>query len=181
MFNAAKDVPMSSKSATDYEPNTSSACSDNSNTEYAIIDEDPNTTYEDIDSVRDEPNISCTHFENASITTTDDGNITQEEIDAVHDEPNFSHGGRANTHNKSNPTYQEVDAVYDEYDEVDVPPASGLQVNAMGIYNVESPPQPSANARRSTLSRAANSDQEYAEATYTSTYASNVNLWTRYR
>jgi hypothetical protein len=42
MFNAATDVPMSSISATDYEPNTSGACSDNSNTEYAIIDDDPN-------------------------------------------------------------------------------------------------------------------------------------------
>jgi hypothetical protein len=178
MFNAATDVPMSSRSAADYEPNTSGACSDNSNTEYAIIDDDPNTTYEDIDSARDEPNISCTHVDNSDITTTaDDLNITYEEIDTVHDEPNFNHDGLANTNNEPDATYEEVDAVYDEYDEVDAPPASGLQVNAMGIYNATSPPQPSANSQRPALSRPADSDQEYAEATYTS----NANWWTRNR
>jgi hypothetical protein len=178
MFNAATDVPMSNRSAADYDPITSGACSDNSNTEYTIIDDDPNTTCEDIDSARDEPNISCTHLDNSDITTTADNfNITYEEIDTVHDEPNFNHDGHANTNNEPDITYEEVDAVYDEYDEVDAPSASGLQVNAIGIYNAASSPQPSANSQRSALSRPADSDQEYAEATYTS----NTNWWIRNR
>jgi hypothetical protein len=179
MFNAATDVPMSNRSAADYDPITNGACSDNSNTEYTIIDDDHNTTYEDIDTIYDEPNISCTHADNSVITTTaDDLNITYEEIDTVHDEPNFNYGRLANINNEPDITYEEVDAVYDEYDEVDAPPASGLQGNAMGIYNATSPPQlPSANSQRPALSRPADSNQEYAEATYTS----DANWWIRNR
>jgi hypothetical protein len=47
--------------------------------------------------------------------------------------PNFNHDVQANTNNEPDVTYEEIDAVYDEYDEVDAPPASGLQVNARNV------------------------------------------------
>jgi hypothetical protein len=175
MFNAAEDMQVTIKSATEYELNANGACSENSNSSL-INDDNRDTTYEEIDSNYDELNISCTHVDNSNITTNDDDiNITYEEIDTVHDEPNFNHGDLANTNNEPDATYEEVDAVYDVYYEADAPPPSGLQVTAMAIYNATSPSQPSANAQRPALPRPADSDQEYAEATY----ASDANWWTK--
>lgn len=120
MFNF---MPMSSKSATCFQANAHCPVADN-----------PNISYEEIDTTFDECKINCTSLDNSQNTAiADEMNTTYEEIDIIRNEPKTNDNGLTDAINKINATYEDVGSGSDEYEEPNTSQIPSLQVDAIAI------------------------------------------------
>jgi hypothetical protein len=90
-------------------------------------------------------NRAYSYNQDSKCIIADDSIITHRENYTAHDcnESYINQDGFTVGNNEVSAVYEEVDSVHDEYEEPDMPPPPGLQVNTVVIHNDNSAPRSS--------------------------------------